>query len=65
MLAPNTLLRFEKILLFEINATIDAFRRDECLSHFAGRREILNDNFLYIWIYKMSIDLNTFTELLI
>ena len=42
-----------------------AFRRDEDLSHFAGRREILNDNFLYIWIYKWSIDLNTFTELLI
>ena len=53
ILAP-TLLRLEEIMFFELNTTIETLRRDEGISCYANRREILNDKFLDIWISKFQ-----------
>ena len=57
-------LNLGKILFYELKATIDTLRHDEGFSHFASRREILNDKFLDIWKFKRSINLNIVIELL-
>ena len=53
ILAP-TLLRLEEIMFFELNTIIETLRRDEGISCYANRREILNDKFLDIWISKFQ-----------
>ena len=64
-----TLLRVEKILFFKLNAIVESLRRDEGFSYFTSLREILNDQFLNIWIPKKNFENrsvkieNTFFEL--